>query len=105
MVEVIDTTAGGSMDYRIRRFGIASTALTMGIIYFILGLIAAPLIFLGSRNAPPGQQLPGIAFLLGPFIYAAFGYVLVAFGCWLYNIIAGWTGGVALTLEPGKSQL
>lgn len=23
-----------------------------------------------------------------------------AIGCWLYNLIAGWSGGVSLTLEP-----
>ena len=41
-------------------------------------------------------------FVLGPFFYAVFGYVFAAIGCWLYNLTAGWTGGVALTLEPGE---
>jgi hypothetical protein len=91
------------VDYRIRRFGIASTALTVAIIYFILGVVIAPLFYLASINAPPGQSLPGLAFILGPFLYAVFGYVFAAIGCWLYNIIAGWTGGVALTLEPGEA--
>lgn len=87
------------MQYRIRRFGIHSTALTVAIMYFILALVIVPLVYLASRNAP-GAGLPGFAFLLGPFIYAAFGYVFTAIGCWLYNIVAGWAGGVALTLEP-----
>jgi hypothetical protein len=89
------------VDYRIRRFGVASTALTVAIIYFVLGLVIAPLIFMVSLNAP-GQRLPGLMFVLGPFFYAVFGYVFAAIGCWLYNIIARWTGGVALTLEPGE---
>ena len=91
------------MDYRIKRFGIASTALTVAMIYFVLGLVIAPLIFMVSRNAPTDQKLPGLMFVLGPFFYAVFGYVFAAIGCWLYNIIAGWTGGVALTLEPGEA--
>ncbi|HEV7839885.1 MAG TPA: hypothetical protein VGO75_17570 [Gemmatimonadaceae bacterium] len=91
------------MDYRIKRFGIASTALTVAMIYFVLGLIIAPLVFMVSRNAPADQKLPGLIFVLGPFFYAVFGYVFAAIGCWLYNIIAGWTGGVALTLEPGEA--
>jgi len=88
------------VQYRIRRFGIQSTALTVGIMYFIIALAIAPLFYLASRNAPTGEPLPGIAFVLGPFIYAVIGYVVTAIGCWLYNMIAGWSGGVSLTLEP-----
>lgn len=91
------------MDYRIKRFGIASTALTLAMIYFVLGLVIAPLIYMVSANAPSNQKLPGLVFVLGPFFYAVFGYVFAAIGCFLYNIIAGWTGGVALTLEPGEA--
>ncbi len=91
------------MDYRIKRFGVASTALTVAMIYFVLGLVIAPLIYMVSANAPSNQKLPGLVFVLGPFFYAVFGYVFAAIGCFLYNIIAGWTGGVALTLEPGEA--
>jgi len=92
------------VDYRIRRFGIASTALTVAVIYFILGLIIAPLFFLATLGTRPSDSLPGIVFLLAPFIYAVFGYVFAAIGCFVYNVIAGWTGGVALTLEPGEAK-
>ena len=88
------------MQYRIRRFGIQSTALTVGVLYFVLALLLAPLFYLLSSNAPPGEKLPGIAFVLGPFIYAVIGYLAAAIGCWLYNLIAGWSGGVSLTLDP-----
>ena len=92
------------MDYRIRRFGIASTALTVAVIYFVLGLIIAPLFFLATLGTRPSNSLPGIVFLLAPFIYAVFGYVFAALGCFIYNVIAGWTGGVALALEPGEAK-
>ena len=92
------------MDYRIRRFGIASTALTVAVIYFILGLIIAPPFFLATLGTRPNNSMPGIAFLLAPFIYAVFGYIFAAIGCFIYNVIAGWTGGVALTLEPGEAK-
>ena len=87
------------MQYRIRRFEIHSTALTVAILYFVLAVLIVPIIYLASRNAP-GEALPGFTFVLGPFLYAVFGYVFAAIGCWLYNIVAGWSGGVALTLEP-----
>ncbi len=87
------------MEYRIRRFGIHSTALTVAIMYFVLAVLVLPIVYLASRGAP-GEPLPGILFVLGPFLYAVFGYVFAAIGCWLYNIVAGWAGGVRLTLEP-----
>jgi hypothetical protein len=87
------------VQYRIRRFGIQSTALTVGILYFTLALILVPFFYMATRNVPPEQALPGVAFVLGPFIYAVIGYVGTAIGCWLYNLIAGWSGGVSLTLE------
>ena len=87
------------MQYRIRRFEIHSTALTVAILYFVLAVLIVPIVYLASRNAP-GEALPGFTFVLGPFLYAVFGYVFAAIGCWLYNIVAGWAGGIALTLEP-----
>ena len=87
------------MQYRIRRFGIQSTALTVGVLYFLLAWILVPLFYLASRNSPPEQALPGIAFVLGPFIYAVIGYLGTAIGCWLYNLVAGWSGGISMTLE------
>jgi hypothetical protein len=87
------------VQYRIRRFGIQSTALTVGILYFVIALLILPFFYLATRSAP-GQALPGFAFVLGPFIYAVFGYVFTAIACGLYNLIAGWSGGVSVTLEP-----
>ena len=91
------------MQYRIKRFGVASTALTVAILYFVLALVIAPLLYLATLKVPADQKLPGLMFVLGPFFYAVFGYVFAAIGCWLYNLTAGWTGGVALTLEPGEA--
>ena len=87
------------MDYRIRRFGIHSTALTVAVMYFVLAVVIVPFLYLATRNAP-AEALPGFVFVVGPFFYAAMGYVFTAIGCWLYNNIAGWIGGVTLTLEP-----
>jgi hypothetical protein len=93
------TRTGGPVQYRIRRFGIQSTALTVGILYFVIALVFMPFFYLATRGDARGA-LPGFAFLLGPFIYAVIGYLIAALGSWLYNLIAGWSGGVAFTLEP-----
>jgi hypothetical protein len=91
--------AGGSVQYRIRRFGIQSAAITVAVLYFVLALIVVPIIYLAARGRAP-EGLPSYTLLIWPLLYAVIGYVFTAIGCMLYNIIAGWTGGVALTLEP-----
>jgi hypothetical protein len=87
------------MQYRIRRFGIHPTALTGAIIYFVLALVFVPILYLASRDKP-GESMPTIVFVLGPFLYAVVSYVFTAIACWLYNLVGGWTGGIAFSLEP-----
>ncbi len=90
------------MQYRLTRFGIQSTALIVGLIYFVLAIICVPIFFVATRSAPNGG-LPGIMLVIGPVIYGIVGYVFTAIGCLLYNLIASWTGGMVLTLESGES--
>ena len=89
------------MQYRLKRFGIHPTAVIVAIIYFILAIVFVPVVYLASRNAPNGS-LPPILLIIGPVLYGIFGYVFTAIGCWLYNIVASRTGGIALTLEPDE---
>ena len=90
------------MQYRIKRFGVHSTALTVAILYFLLALVFMPILWLASRGAA-GTSLPGLVILFVPLMYAVVGYVFTAIGCWLYNIVSGWVGGIALTLEPDEA--
>jgi hypothetical protein len=71
----------------------------VAIIYFIIALVLVPILYLASRSGR-GEPLPGVLLVLGPFLYGVLSYVFTAIGCWLYNIVAAWVGGVALTLEP-----
>jgi hypothetical protein len=90
------------LQYRLTRFGIHSTALIVGIIYFVLAVICVPIVYVAARNAPNGG-LPGILLILGPVLYGIFGYLFTVIGCLLYNLVASWTGGMVLTLESGES--
>jgi hypothetical protein len=90
------------LQYRLTRFGIHSTALIVGIIYFVLAVICVPIVYVASRSAPNGG-LPGILLILGPVLYGIFGYLFTVIGCLLYNLVASWTGGMVLTLESGES--
>ncbi len=91
------------MRYRIKRFGVQSTAVVVSVIYFVLALVFTPLFYLATRNAPSGGSFPPIAVFIIPIAYGLFGYLFTAIGCWLYNIVASWTGGIEFTLEPGEA--
>lgn len=90
------------MQYRLTRFGIQSTAIIVGLIYFVLAIVCVPIFYLIARNAPNGG-LPGTVLVIGPVVYGIIGYVFTAIGCLLYNLIASWTGGMVLTMEPTES--
>ena len=90
------------MQYRLKQFGIHSAAIVVALIYFILALVCVPIFYVAMRNAPNGG-IPAAAIFIAPVLYGIFGYVFTAIGCWLYNLIASWTGGMVLTLESGES--
>jgi hypothetical protein len=75
----------------------------MGILYFLLALLLVPILYVASGSALRAT-LPPVVLVLIPFIYAVVGYIVAAIACWLYNIVAGWSGGVAFTLEPGEGS-
>lgn len=90
------------MIYRVSRFQVHQTAKVVGILYAILALIFAPLVYLLSR-LEPAEAMPIWIIVVGPILYGALGYVFTALALWLYNLVAGWTGGVAFTLTPSDA--
>ena len=73
------------------------------ILYFALGvLVAVPIGVIGHFSEPvPGQPPPpGLWFAVSmPIAYALAGLLFVPLGCWLYNTVAGWVGGLSIVVE------
>jgi hypothetical protein len=90
------------LKYRLTRFGVQETAVAVAVIYFILGLIFVPIVYLASR-AQAASNISPILMVIGPICYGLFGYIFTAIACWLYNVVSGWTGGIAITLEPSEN--
>ncbi len=96
--------------YRIRRFGIVKTATVAAVMYMvIIGIFAVPLALLA---AVAGSRIPvgggTIAFdaggviavaLLAVVFYGILGWIVTAIACALYNLVAGWIGGIEVELE------
>ncbi len=96
---------------RIRRFGIVRTATVAAVLYAVITLvvfliIGVPLALLAA--AAPGRIGPAfgagvagvlIVGLLAIVFYAAVGWVMTAIACALYNLVAGWVGGIEVEIE------
>jgi len=70
----------------------------LGILYGIISLIIVPFFLLaalfGSRAGGAGAAVFGLGFVIMlPVIYAVVGFIGGVISAFLYNLIAGWTGG------------
>jgi hypothetical protein len=70
-------------------------------LYFLLAVLLLPIFYFATGGAIRAT-MPTVTLVLIPFLYAVIGYIGSAIGCWLYNIVAGWSGGIAFTLEPAE---
>jgi hypothetical protein len=84
------------MRQRVRRFGVGQTAKVAGVLYALMGLVAVPIFLVATLVAPSEAEVGlGIGFaLLLPLLYGLLGFVFTAIGCIIYNLVAGWVGGI-----------
>ena len=88
------------MAQRIKRFSIGQSAKFLGVLYALFGLIFVPFFLLIDMFAPEGTGGFGTLFAVGmPVMYGAFGLICGAIGAALYNLVAGWVGGIEVDLE------
>jgi hypothetical protein len=88
---------------QIRRFGIGQTAKVIGVLYTLIGLILLPIFLVVAMISPNGTQF-GTGFALAlPIIYGIMGFIVTAIGCAVYNLVAGWVGGVEVELEGASA--
>ena len=91
----------------LRAIGVMSCAKMMGAIYGCLGLIFVPLFLLGGvagmMVGKGAGALSGVAMLFMaiflPILYGVLGFLAGALTAWIYNLIAGWVGGIELDLR------
>jgi hypothetical protein len=93
--------------YRIRRFGIMKTATVVAVMYMLivtvfvvpfilLALVAAPSQGTGTAGGVGGILLLGFVAI---FVYGLFGWVFTAIAAAVYNLAAGWVGGIEVQVE------
>jgi hypothetical protein len=97
---------------RITRVSPVSVAKVAFVLYAVLGLIIGGIIacatLLGATLGPhtgDGSAVFGVIFGAGavifmPLLYGGFGALGALIGSAIYNLVAGFVGGIEVTLEP-----
>lgn len=88
------------MAQRITRFSIGQSAKFTGVLYLLFGLIFVPFFLLFEMMAPEGTGGFGTMFaIMMPIMYGVMGLVGGAVGAALYNLVAGWIGGIEVEIS------
>ncbi|MGH7483950.1 MAG: hypothetical protein ACRELV_17505 [Longimicrobiales bacterium] len=84
------------MTKRIVSFDVLQSAKTLGAMYVLIGLIAAPFLILAGVITGDGASI--VMGLFAPILYGVFGFIFVTITLFFYNVIAGRLGGVQVVL-------
>ena len=88
------------MRRQIIRLSVRQTAKVLAILYAAMGLLLVPIFVVMSVVTPQEAGGFGIGVaLVFPVIYGVLGYVFVALGCLLYNVVARWVGGIEVEVR------
>jgi hypothetical protein len=91
---------------KINKIGVVSSAKLLGAMMLIIGLIAG-ILYSGigvivdalGRGLNGGTALAFLALIGMPLIFATSGVLVGAIGAFLYNLVAGWVGGIEMDVE------
>jgi hypothetical protein len=92
--------------FRIRRFSVIKTSNVAALIYMVaVAIFVIPFALLfavaGTASQVQGGVTGGIVFaVVAIFGYGLLGWVFTAFACLIYNLVAGWIGGIEVQVEP-----
>jgi len=96
---------------RLKSIGVMSAAKISGLLYAALSLLFVPFLLLMSAtmalfpktaNQPPAALFIVFA-IIAPVLYGAMGFVTGALAAFVYNLVAGWIGGLEMQFEGNIS--
>jgi hypothetical protein len=70
----------------------------LGIMYFLISLLIVPFMLIGALFGSEKAGMAIVAIAL-PFVYGVLGYLFSALAAAIYNLIAGFVGGLEITVE------
>ena len=101
---------------RLRHLSVVQFALVIAVLYALIGiliglawwLVLSPLMMAGMKSGMGGTTPGGFAMMSGlgvfaviffPIMYGIIGFIAGTIYAALYNVVAGWTGGIEMRLE------
>ena len=93
--------------FRIRRFGVMKTATVVAVMYmlivavFVVPIALIALLVAPSQGAAAGSTAISIVVfgVVAIFAYGLIGWVFTALAAAVYNLAAGWVGGIEVQVE------
>ena len=84
----------------LKKVGVMSVANIQGLIGVFLGLILGIIYAItgAATGGALGPMFSWIMIIIMPIAYGIFGFLGGIVGAWLYNVVAGWIGGVNMDL-------
>ncbi len=92
---------------RLRNINPIQCGIVSGILYVLLGVIVAllfaPIMSIMTAHMPPGVPRAAAGLSMGtllvfPIFYGVLGFIGGIITALVYNLVAGWTGGIEITL-------
>lgn len=83
------------MKTRIDRFSPHQNGKVFAVLMAVSSLVfLVPFMLIAAATAPAGHGFPLFMVAVFPVVYLVFGYLFVLVGCWIYNILVKYTGGI-----------
>lgn len=85
------------MKIQIKRFSPHQNAKVIAVLMALSSIVIFVPVYILFALVPPveGQaRPPAFMFLAFPLLYLVMGYIMVAIGCALYNVVSRYTGGI-----------
>jgi hypothetical protein len=92
------------MKKRISRISVHRTSLVLALVYAVLALIFMPFILAAVLTGEGEHKvLAAIFVLVDPVLFGLCVYAVAAVSCFLYNLVAKYTGGIEVSVTDATS--
>jgi len=83
------------MKTRIEKLSLHQNGKVMAVLMAVSSLVfVLPFMLIATAAAPRGSGFPLGMVIALPVLYLVLGYLFVVIGCWFYNLVVRYTGGL-----------
>ena len=87
------------MKKQITRISVIQTSKVVALMYALISLLYTVLGLFMVIFGSGAIRAAGVLYIFMPVIMIIFGFLFMLLFCWIYNVVAGWVGGVEFNVE------